>query len=145
MAFTLPELPYSTNALEPYLSAETFEYHYGKHHKAYVDTLNQLVAGTDDENASLEDVILKAEGKLFNQAAQVWNHTLYWNSMAPWGRRRAERGGRRRDQRALRQLRQVPRRLQGGRRPGSSARDGRGSPTTTASWRSRRPATPTCR
>jgi Fe-Mn family superoxide dismutase len=85
MAFTLPELPYATDALEPYLSAETFEYHYGKHHKAYVDTLNQLVAGTDDENASLEDVIRKAEGKLFNQAAQVWNHTLYWNSMAPGG------------------------------------------------------------
>ena len=85
MAFTLPELPYATNALEPYLSAETFEYHYGKHHKAYVDTLNQLVAGTDDENASLEDIIVKAEGKLFNQAAQVWNHTLYWNSMAPGG------------------------------------------------------------
>ena len=85
MAFTLPELPYATNALEPYLSAETFEYHYGKHHKAYVDTLNQLVAGTEDENASLEDIILKAEGKLFNQAAQVWNHTLYWNSMAPGG------------------------------------------------------------
>jgi Fe-Mn family superoxide dismutase len=85
MAFTLPELPYPTNALEPYLSAETFEYHYGKHHKAYVDTLNQLVAGTDDENASLEDIITKSEGKLFNQAAQVWNHTLYWNSMAPGG------------------------------------------------------------
>ena len=85
MAFSLPELPYETTALEPYLSAETFEYHYGKHHKAYVDTLNQLVAGTDDENASLEDIIMKAEGKLFNQAAQVWNHTLYWNSMAPGG------------------------------------------------------------
>jgi len=85
MAFSLPELPYATTALEPYLSAETFEYHYGKHHKAYIDTLNTLVAGTDDENASLEDIIVKAEGKLFNQAAQVWNHTLYWNSMAPDG------------------------------------------------------------
>jgi len=85
MAFSLPELPYATDALAPYLSAETFEYHYGKHHKAYIDTLNTLVAGTDDENASLEDIIVKAEGKLFNQAAQVWNHTLYWSSMAPGG------------------------------------------------------------
>ena len=87
MAFSLPELPYATDALAPYLSAETFEYHYGKHHKAYIDTLNTLVAGTPDEEASLEDIILKAEGKLFNQAAQVWNHTLYWNSMAPGGGR----------------------------------------------------------
>jgi superoxide dismutase, Fe-Mn family len=85
MAFSLPELPYATTALEPYLSAETFEYHYGKHHKAYVDTLNSMVAGTDDENAGLEDIIKKADGKLFNQAAQVWNHTLYWSSMAPGG------------------------------------------------------------
>jgi Fe-Mn family superoxide dismutase len=85
MAFTLPELPYATNALEPYLSAETFEYHYGKHHKAYIDTTNSMVAGTDDENATIEEIILKAEGKLFNQAAQVWNHTLYWNSLAPGG------------------------------------------------------------
>jgi superoxide dismutase, Fe-Mn family len=85
MAITLPELPYSTSALEPYLSAETFEYHHDKHHKAYVDTTNQLIQGTDDENASLEDLIMKADGKLFNQAAQVWNHTLYWNSMAPDG------------------------------------------------------------
>jgi len=85
MAFTLPNLPYDTNALEPHLSAETFEYHYGKHHKTYVDTLNKLVEGTDQADASLEDIIMSAEGKLFNQAAQVWNHTLYWNSMAPGG------------------------------------------------------------
>ena len=77
--------PVRDDALQPYLSAETFEYHYGKHHKAYVDTLNQLVDGTPDENASLEEIIVKAEGKLFNQAAQVWNHTLYWSSMAPGG------------------------------------------------------------
>ena len=85
MAFTLPELPYETTALEPYLSAETFEYHYGKHHKTYIDTLNGMIEGTDEENASLEDIILSSEGKKFNQAAQVWNHTLYWNSMAPGG------------------------------------------------------------
>jgi superoxide dismutase, Fe-Mn family len=85
MAITLPELPYAYDALAPHLSAETFEYHHDKHHKAYVDTTNQLIAGTDDENASLEELIMKAEGKLFNQAAQVWNHTLYWNSMAPGG------------------------------------------------------------
>lgn len=85
MAFTLPELPYDTSALEPHLSAETFEYHHGKHHKTYVDTLNSMVEGTDMENASLEEVIMKSDGKLFNNAAQTWNHTLYWNSMAPGG------------------------------------------------------------
>jgi superoxide dismutase, Fe-Mn family len=85
MAFTLPELPYAMTALEPHLSAETFEYHYGKHHKTYLDTLNGMIEGTDEENASLEEIILKSEGKKFNQAAQVWNHTLYWNSMAPGG------------------------------------------------------------
>jgi Fe-Mn family superoxide dismutase len=85
MAFTLPELPYDTKALEPYLSAETFEYHYGKHHKAYVDTLNQMVEGTPEESASLEDIIMSSEGKKFNQAGQIWNHNLYWLSMAPGG------------------------------------------------------------
>jgi len=84
MAFSLPELPYETTALEPYLSAETFEYHYGKHHKTYVDTLNGMLE-PDEESASLEDIILKAEGKKFNQAAQIWNHNLYWVSMAPDG------------------------------------------------------------
>lgn len=86
MPITLPELPYSTDALAPYLSAETFEYHYGKHHKTYVDTLNGMIEGTDEENASLEDIILAAEpGKKFNQAAQIWNHNLYWESLAPDG------------------------------------------------------------
>ena len=85
MAFTLPELPYETTALEPYLSAETFEYHYGKHHKAYIDTLNGMIEGTPEENASLEDIILSSEGKKFNQAAQIWNHNLYWESLAPDG------------------------------------------------------------
>jgi Fe-Mn family superoxide dismutase len=85
MAIELPELPYSTDALAPYLSPETFEFHYGKHHKAYVDNLNKMIEGTDEANASLEDIILSAEGGKFNNAAQIWNHTCYWNSMAPGG------------------------------------------------------------
>ena len=85
MAFELPALPYEQNALEPHISAETLEYHYGKHHKTYVDKLNGLVAGTDMESASLEDVIRKSEGGVFNNAAQVWNHTFYWNCLSPNG------------------------------------------------------------
>jgi Fe-Mn family superoxide dismutase len=86
MAVELPPLPYDTTALEPYLSAETFEYHYGKHHKTYVDTLNSMLEGTPEESKSLEEIILAAEpGKKFNNAAQVWNHNLYWTSMAPGG------------------------------------------------------------
>ncbi|HEY6532864.1 MAG TPA: superoxide dismutase [Acidimicrobiales bacterium] len=85
MAFELPPLPYAQDALAPHISAETLEYHYGKHHKTYVDNLNKAVEGTPDENASLEDIILKAEGPLFNNAAQVWNHTFFWNSLSPNG------------------------------------------------------------
>jgi Fe-Mn family superoxide dismutase len=85
MAFELPALPWAKDALAPHISAETIDYHYGKHHQKYIDTLNDLVAGTDNESKSLEDLITSAEGKLFNQAAQVWNHTFYWNSMAPGG------------------------------------------------------------
>lgn len=85
MTIELPELPYATDALSPYLSPETFEYHYGKHHKAYVDNLNKLIDGTDEANASLDDIIMSAEGGKFNNAAQVWNHTCYWNSMKPGG------------------------------------------------------------
>jgi len=85
MAFELPPLPYAQDALEPYMSAETLEYHYGKHHKTYVDNLNKAVAGTPDENASLEEIILKAEGPLFNNSAQVWNHTFFWNCLTPGG------------------------------------------------------------
>jgi Fe-Mn family superoxide dismutase len=81
----LPELPYALNALEPYISQETLEYHYGKHHKAYVDKTNSLIEGTEFENLPLEDIVRKAKGGLFNQAAQVWNHTFYWNSMSPNG------------------------------------------------------------
>ena len=85
MAFELPPLPYAMDALAPHISQETLEYHYGKHHQTYVTNLNNLTEGTDDANASLEEIILKAEGGLFNNAAQVWNHTFYWNSLKPAG------------------------------------------------------------
>ena len=85
MAFELPPLPYEQNALEPHISAETLEYHYGKHHKTYVDKLNGLVGGTDMENKSLEEVVKAAEGGVFNNAAQIWNHTFYWHCLAPNG------------------------------------------------------------
>jgi Fe-Mn family superoxide dismutase len=85
MAFELPALPYAQDALAPHISAETLEYHYGKHHQTYVTNLNNLTAGTEHENSSLEDVIMNSEAGLFNNSAQVWNHTFYWNSMAPNG------------------------------------------------------------
>ncbi len=83
MSFELPALPYAKNALEPHISAETLEYHYGKHHNAYVVNLNNLVKGTDFEGKSLEDIIKTSEGGVFNNAAQVWNHTFYWHCLAP--------------------------------------------------------------
>jgi len=79
--YELPQLPYSKDALAPYLSVETFEFHYGKHHQTYVDNLNKLVAGTPDESLHLEDLMRKATGPLFNNAAQHWNHSFYWNSL----------------------------------------------------------------
>lgn len=85
MAFELPALPYEKNALEPHISAETLDYHYGKHHQAYVNKLNELTEGTDDANKSLEEIIKSSSGGLFNQAAQVWNHTFYWHCLAPNG------------------------------------------------------------
>ncbi|MEX1221398.1 MAG: Fe-Mn family superoxide dismutase [Idiomarina sp.] len=85
MAFELPALPYEKNALEPHISAETLEYHYGKHHAAYVNKLNDAVKGTDLESKSLEDVIKASSGGVFNNAAQVWNHTFYWNCLSPNG------------------------------------------------------------
>ena len=83
MTFKLPPLPYAKDALQPHISAETLEYHYGKHHQTYVTNLNNVIKGTEFENAALEDIIQKASGGLFNNAAQVWNHTFYWHSMAP--------------------------------------------------------------
>ena len=83
MALTLPELPYARDALAPHMSAETLDYHYGKHHKAYVDNGNKLIAGTEFENMAIEDIIKKSSGKIFNNAAQVWNHTFFWNCLTP--------------------------------------------------------------
>lgn len=86
MAIELPALPYAQDALEPHISAETLEFHYGKHHQAYVTNLNKLIEGTDKANQSLEEIIKSAgPGPLFNNAAQVWNHTFYWNSLSPNG------------------------------------------------------------
>jgi Fe-Mn family superoxide dismutase len=87
MAFELPKLPYKLDALVPYISEETLDYHYGKHHQAYVNNLNGLVPGTEFENADLETIIRKADGGIFNNAAQVWNHTFYFNSFAKNGRK----------------------------------------------------------
>jgi Fe-Mn family superoxide dismutase len=84
MEHKLPALPYAMDALAPTISKETLEFHYGKHHQAYVTNLNNLIKGTEFENAALEDIVKKAPaGGVFNNAAQVWNHTFYWNSMAP--------------------------------------------------------------
>ncbi|EKD77905.1 MAG: superoxide dismutase (Fe) [uncultured bacterium] len=85
MAFELPALPYAMDALTPHISKETLEYHYGKHHRAYVNNLNNLVTGTEFENKSLEEIIKKASGVIFNNAAQIWNHTFYWHSLSPTG------------------------------------------------------------
>jgi Fe-Mn family superoxide dismutase len=85
MEHTLPPLPYAMDALQPYMSKETLEYHYGKHHQAYVTNLNNLIKGTEFENASLEDIIKKSSGGVFNNSAQVWNHTFFWNCMKPNG------------------------------------------------------------
>jgi Fe-Mn family superoxide dismutase len=82
MTFQLPSLPYAADALEPVISARTIEFHYGKHHQAYVTKLNGLIPGTAFENSSLEQIILKAEGGIFNNGAQVWNHTFYWESFS---------------------------------------------------------------
>lgn len=90
MAFELPALPYAMNALEPYISERTMEFHYGKHHKAYVDNLNKLIAGPHFEQMSLEEIIRKTAGKteyagIFNNAAQAWNHAFFWTCMQPGG------------------------------------------------------------
>ena len=85
MTFELPRLPYAKNALAPHISQETLEFHYGKHHQTYVDNLNDLLPGTEFESLSLEDIIKKSSGDLFNNAAQAWNHSFYWNSLSPNG------------------------------------------------------------
>jgi Fe-Mn family superoxide dismutase len=83
MEHTLPPLPYAKDALQPHISAETLEYHYGKHHAPYVTNLNNLIKGTEFENMSLEEIVKKSSGGIFNNSAQVWNHTFFWNCMAP--------------------------------------------------------------
>lgn len=85
MTYELPPLPYALDALAPYISAETLNFHYGKHHQTYVNNLNQLIVGSGFEGQSLESIISSAQGPLFNNAAQVWNHTFYWASMSPQG------------------------------------------------------------
>ncbi len=85
MSFTLPALPYDRQALSPHISAETLDYHHGKHHQAYVTNLNNLTAGTELEGKSLEEIIRNSEGGVFNNAAQVFNHTFYWNCLSPNG------------------------------------------------------------
>ena len=85
MEHTLPALPYANDALAPHISKETFEYHYGKHHQAYVTNLNNLIKGTEFESLGLEDIVKKSSGGIFNNSAQVWNHTFFWNSMKPNG------------------------------------------------------------
>lgn len=85
MSFTLPELPYAKTALAPHMSEETLNYHYGKHHNAYVTNLNNLIKETKFEKMTLEEIILSSEGPVFNNAAQIWNHTFFWNSLSPNG------------------------------------------------------------
>lgn len=85
MAIELPPLPYSRDALEPYISSETLDFHYGKHHKTYVDKLNPLIEGTAQADASLEEIVKNSEGGVFNNAAQIWNHTFYWHCLSPNG------------------------------------------------------------
>ena len=85
MSFELPSLPFAMDALEPYISVQTLEFHHGKHHLAYVNNLNKLIVGTKFENSTLEEIILEADGGIFNNAAQVWNHTFYWNCICPNG------------------------------------------------------------
>lgn len=85
MAFSLPKLPYAKDALEPFISEKTLDFHYGKHHQAYVNNVNSLIKGTEFENASLEEIILKTDGGIFNNGAQVWNHTFYFMQFSPVG------------------------------------------------------------
>jgi superoxide dismutase, Fe-Mn family len=85
MPFSLPPLPYEKGALAPHISAETLDFHYGKHHQAYVTNLNKLLEGKPEASKSLEEIVLSSEGGVFNNAAQIWNHTFYWHSMKPQG------------------------------------------------------------
>ncbi len=85
MEHTLPQLPYAMDALAPHISKETLEFHYGKHHQTYATNLNNLIKGTEFENSSLEEIVKKSSAGIFNNAAQVWNHSFYWNCLSPNG------------------------------------------------------------
>jgi len=85
MAITFPDLPYAHNALEPHISEETISFHYGKHHRTYFDNLIKMIEGTEHANQSLEEIIKTSSGGIFNNAAQIWNHTFYWNCLKPQG------------------------------------------------------------
>ena len=85
MTIELPALPYARDALQPHISSETLDFHYGKHHQTYVDNLNKMIPGTEFADADLETIIRKSQGGMFNNAAQIWNHTFYWNSLSPNG------------------------------------------------------------
>ncbi len=85
MSIELPALPYARDALQPHISSETLDFHYGKHHQTYVDNLNKLIVGTEFADADLETIVKKSQGGMFNNAAQIWNHTFYWNSLSPHG------------------------------------------------------------
>ena len=98
MAFSLPDLPYAKTALAPYISAETLEYHHGKHHAAYVTNLNKLIEGKPEASKSLEDIIKSSDGPVFNNSAQVWNHTFYWSCLKPNGGGEPDGRSPRRDQ-----------------------------------------------
>jgi Fe-Mn family superoxide dismutase len=93
MKFELPKLPYEMNDLKPHLSAETLEFHYGRHHKAYIDKLNGLIEGTKFANSTLEQIVHDSEGAIFNNAAQAWNHTFYWNCITPANHTTPPQGG----------------------------------------------------
>ena len=91
--FELPKLPYQNDALEPHISKKTIEFHYGKHHAAYVKNLNALIANTQFEKMSLEEIVRNSDGSVFNNAAQVWNHTFYWNCLAPANKSKTKPSG----------------------------------------------------
>ena len=134
----LPKLPWGESDLSPHISQETISYHYGKHHKAYVDNTNRMIAGTELATASLEDIVKATAGKadkkgLFNNAAQVWNHTFYWKSLSPEGRRRAHRQAARYGQVATSATSRSSRRSSRRPRSRSSAPAGRGSCSRAAS------------
>ena len=142
MAFELPPLPYPRDALAPHISAETLDFHHGKHHQAYVTNLNNLTKGTEFEAMSLEDIVRKSQGGMFNNAAQIWNHTFYWNCALAQGRRRAHRQARRRDPQGLRLASRSSRRSSARPRSAPSAPAGPGwSSARTAPWASSAPRT----